>query len=221
MKPLIILNLKTYKKSSSDRATKLIKKINSIKSKRIIITSQTPDLVQLKKISKHLIYAQHVDPFTPGRNTGFIIIEELKSQKIKGSLLNHSEHRIPKKTIKQTLKHAKEKNFKIILCVQSLKETKKYLKFKPNMIALELPELISSSKSITEYKSPLVKNFSSLIKKFNKKKKTNIIPLCGAGISNKEDVQEAINLGCSGVLLSSAFVNSRDPEKFIRSLIIK
>ncbi|MDW8044074.1 MAG: hypothetical protein RMJ30_07565, partial [Nitrososphaerota archaeon] len=37
--------------------------------------------------------------------------------------------------------------------------------------------------------------------------------LCGAGISTPEDVYRAIELGTVGVLVSSAFVKSKDPQQ--------
>ena len=49
-------------------------------------------------------------------------------------------------------------------------------------------------------------------------KKTKILPLCGAGISTAEDVKEAYNLGCKGVLISSAIAKSKNPIQLLKQL---
>jgi len=57
---------------------------------------------------------------------------------------------------------------------------------------------VGSGKPITKYKSQNVKKFSEMLKG------TKIIPLCGAGISSKEDIIAAKKLGCKGVAIGSA-----------------
>ena len=52
------------------------------------------------------------------------------------------------------------------------------------------------------------------IRKINEK--VNV--LCGAGISNKLDVQNELRLGSQGVLLASAFVKAEDTKGFLREL---
>jgi triosephosphate isomerase len=42
--------------------------------------------------------------------------------------------------------------------------------------------------------------------------------LCGAGVSSKEDVKKALELGAQGVLLASAFVKAPDPKAFLSEL---
>ena len=43
------------------------------------------------------------------------------------------------------------------------------------------------------------------------------IPICGAGISTKEDVELAIKYGAAGILVASAFVKAKDRENVLRS----
>ncbi|MEM2175414.1 MAG: triose-phosphate isomerase, partial [Candidatus Micrarchaeia archaeon] len=43
--------------------------------------------------------------------------------------------------------------------------------------------------------------------------------ICGAGISKGEDVKKAMELGTVGVLVSSAIVKSKNPEKVLREMI--
>ena len=45
-----------------------------------------------------------------------------------------------------------------------------------------------------------------------------IIPLCGAGISTREDVKEALKLGTKGVLVASGIVKARNQRKALKEL---
>ncbi len=221
MKPIIVVNFKTYEKSSGKKALKLASVCERVaRTSKIIPVVQHADLGFVAKKIDLDVYAQHVDYFEPGRNTGFSTIESLQNNKVKGSLLNHSEHKLKLRIVKKTVKRCKEKNFKVIVCVDTLRKTKKILKSQPEMLAFEVPELISTGKSITKYKGKDVTKFAQIVYKFNKKNKTKVIPLCGAGISNEKDVKAAIKLGCSGVLVASAVVKSRNPAKLLRKMLL-
>ena len=103
-------------------------------------------------------------------------------------------------------------NLKVVICTSNLAESKKMKKLKPFAIAFEDPKLISTGKSITKYKVDELKKFISLLKN------TKIIPLCGAGIKSKEDYDEALKLGCKGILVSSVVANSKNPERFLNKV---
>jgi len=55
-----------------------------------------------------------------------------------------------------------------------------------------------------------------LVKEFDK----NIHVICGAGISNAEDVYEAFKLGAEGILVSSSIVKAENQEEKIRELAL-
>ena len=100
MKPIIVINLKTYK--SGKDAVKLAKAISKAGS-NIILGAQPTDITLISKAVKNPIYAQHVDFQEPGRNTGFILPEAVKAAGAKGVFLNHSEHRLSMNVIKKTV----------------------------------------------------------------------------------------------------------------------
>ena len=72
---------------------KLQKKLRKL-SKNIILGVQASDIYEITKKTKLKVYAQHVDPFEPGRNTGYILPEAVKKDKAIGTFLNHSEHKL-------------------------------------------------------------------------------------------------------------------------------
>ncbi len=203
---IIIINFKNY--VHGKKALDLGKKIKEYLPQAIVAVSSA-DARGISYYTKLQVFAQHIDFAEGKKSTGFVTAETLKETGAGGSLLNHSEHRLNEEIIKKTIKKAKEKNLKIILCVKNLSEARKYKNFNPWAIAFEDPKLISTGKSITKYKGEDLKKFVSMLKGIK------IIPLCGAGINSKEDVTEAGKLGCKGVLISSAIANSKNPDKIL------
>jgi len=206
MKPTILINFKTYKQGKGVlKLAKIIEKFN----KDIIIAVSPADVYEISKKTKLKVYSQHVDPFKPGRYTGYIIPEDIKKDGATGTCLNHSEHKLPFKVLKETIKRCKETKLKTAIFASNLNEAKKIKTLKPDMIIIEPPELVAGKKSVSKAKPELIKNISKELKaKF----------LVGAGIHNKEDVQIATKLGASGVALSSAITKSKNPKKVLEKL---
>jgi triosephosphate isomerase len=142
------------------------------------------------------------------------VIENLLGDNIKGSLINHSEKKIPIKDIISNISKLKEYNMISIVCANNYAEAKKIASIKPitpTLIAVEPPELIGGEKSVSEAKPEIIPKSV---------KACGQIPLLvGAGIKSNQDLKIAIQNGAKGVLLASHFVLSKDPEKFLRDLI--
>ncbi len=205
---MLVINLKTYKSGDLN----LIKKINKV-NKKIIIAAQPTDIYLFSKKFKNPIYAQHVDPFKPGRNTGYVLPEAVKEAGAKGVILNHSEHKLNLNVLKETINRCKRLNLKVLVCISNLNEAKKIKKLKPDIMAYEPKELISTRTSVSKAHPDVVRKFSDLLKS------SKIIALCGAGIHNKQDVEIAKKLGCKGILVSSAVTKSKNPEKILKEFI--
>ncbi len=207
MKPLIVVNLKTYQQGKE--VIELAKKIQEV-DKNIIIAAQASDIFELTKSTKLKVYAQHVDYFLPGRFTGYIIPEAIKKDKATGAFLNHSEHKLTCSTIQKTIARCKKLKLKTMVFVKDLVEAKKIEKLKPDYLIYEPPELVAGKISVSTAKPEVIKNFSKNIK----------TPfLVGAGIKNNQDLKVAMKLGASGVALSSAVTTSKNPQKVLRELI--
>jgi len=207
MKPLIVINLKTY--HSGKAALALAKKIQAV-NKNIILGAQPTDISLLKNNTKLKIYAQHIDNCTPGRNTGFITPESVKIAGAEGVFLNHSEHKLYFKTIKETTALCKKIGLKTLIFAKDTTEAKKIEKLKPDYIAIEPPELVAGKKSVSTEKPELIKKIKKTLKsKF----------LVGAGIKTNTDVKIAMKLGASGIAISSAITKAKNPKAVLKSLI--
>ena len=210
---MFIINCKNYEEISGDKVVKLAKIIESISKKYKIKIALAPPHHLLTKITDLSIpvLAQHVDNVSVGSTTGFIIPELLKMSKVAGSLINHSEHRIPSNDIKQLVSRLQKLKMISIVCVKNIAEAQKYAKLNPNYIAIEPPDLIGSGKAVSKEKPGLIIKAAAAVKNANNSTKM----LCGAGIVSGEDVEKAIQLGAKGILVASGIIKSKNWEKII------
>ena len=206
-KPLIVVNLKTYK--SGRDALKLAKSIEKA-SLKIIIGVQPTDLAIISKAVKNPVYVQHVDFFEPGRNTGFVLPEAVKAAGARGVFLNHSEHRLNMDVIKKTVKRCKKLNLKIGIFAKNLNQALELKKLKPDCLMIEPPELVAGKVSVSRAKPKLIEEIG---------KKLRYPFLVGAGIKGAEDVKIAMKFGASGIAISSAVTKAKSPVKKIKELL--
>jgi triosephosphate isomerase len=210
---MFIINCKNYEEISGDKIKKFVKIAEQVSKKyKVKIAISPPQhLIGLVSNSSIPILAQHVDNSKIGSTTGFIIPELLKKSKVKGSLINHSEHRISSKEIEKLVLKLKELKMISIVCVKDIPEVKKYLKINPDFIAIEPPELIGSGKAVSTEKPDLIQKAASIVN--NSKNKTKL--LCGAGIVSGEDVAKSVELGSKGILVASGIIKAKNWNKII------
>lgn len=158
------------------------------------------------------VFSQHVDPFEPGACTGFIIPSGIKAAGAKGSLVNHSEHRIGTENVGKIVSLLKQNGLESIVCGENSAECAELAKFGPDWIAVEPPELIGSGISVSKAKPEVISSTIEAVHASN----STVKVLCGAGISTKEDVEKSLELGAKGVLLASAYVKAKEPVKFLQ-----
>ena len=210
---MFVINCKNYEEISGDKIKKFIKIAEQVSKKHKIKIAISPPqhLIGLVANSSIPILAQHIDDSKIGSTTGYIIPELLKKSKVKGSLINHSEHRISSKEIEKLVLKLKELKMISIVCVKDVAEVKKYLKINPDFIAIEPPELIGSGKAISTEKPDLIQKAARIVN--DSKNKTKL--LCGAGIVSGEDVAKSIELGSKGILVASGIIKAKNWNKII------
>ncbi len=209
MKPIVVINLKTYQQG--EKSVKIAKEIERV-DKNVILGVQASDIYEIAKKTKLKIYAQHVDPFLPGRNTGYILPEAVKKDKAIGTFLNHSEHKIPFKALKKTIEHCKKIKLKTMVFVKDIKQAKEIEKLNPDFLIYEPPELVAGNISVSSAKPEIIKNLSKKLKKTTRF-------LVGAGIKTREDVILSMKLGASGIAVSSAITLAKEPGKKLKELM--
>src|SRR3989338_4552161 len=127
MKPLILLNFKTYPETTGKKALLLAKRLEKVKTKKyqIVIAPSLPTLEEVAARTSLMVYSQHTDLAGLGAFTGKISAQELKKIGVKGTLLNHSERKIPFPILKKIVADCKKKKLVVVVCASSLLEAKK------------------------------------------------------------------------------------------------
>ncbi|MCK4809144.1 MAG: triose-phosphate isomerase [Candidatus Aenigmarchaeota archaeon] len=218
MKPLIVINLKTYETGTGKKAlnlAKLAEEVSISTGSKFIFCVQPTDIRAISSQVKIPIYAQHIDPITYGSNTGYILPESVKSAGAKGTLLNHAERKIDHKILKTSISIAKDKGLKVIACADSVKEANQIAHFSPDYIAIEPPELIGGDISVSTAKPQIITGTIDAVKKVD----LNIKVLVGAGIKTSLDVKKSVELGAAGVLLASGVTRAKSPKKVMQDLV--
>ena len=210
---MFIINCKNYDEISGGKIIRLAKISQRISKKYKIPIAIAPPHHLISLITKFdvIVLAQHLDDKKVGSTTRFMIPEIVKRSKINGSLINHSEHRISEKEIRNLIKRLKRLKLKTVLCVKNVNESKKYAKLNPTFIAIEPPELIGTGRAISTEKPQLITKAVDSVK--SAKNSTKL--LCGAGIVSGEDVARAKQLGSKGILVASGIVKAKNWEKII------
>ena len=211
---MIIVNFKTYKESSGENAVSLAHQICDVASGAGVEIISCPNSLDLKDVvgaSDHSVWAQHADPVDVGRNTGWLSPKLIKLSGAKGTLLNHSEHKLSVGKLGETLMKCKDVGLVTLVFADSLEEALVVAKFKPDYIGYEPPELIASSTtSVAKAKPEIIEKVVKTI--------TDIPIIVGAGVKGKMDVQVSKKLGAKGVALSSAVVLADNPKEILMDL---
>jgi triosephosphate isomerase len=211
----LLVNFKNYKEATGKNALRLAKLCEKVSKKYRIKIGVAPQFIDLQKVKEKVkipVFAQHIDPIEKaGAFTGYVVAENLKFIGIDGTLINHSERKLPTNDVEKCIEIAKKFQLTSICCAATPEEAEKIAAFNPNFIAVEPPELIGTGISVSKAKPEVVTKSIEKISKVNPQIKV----LCGAGITTGEDVKRALELGTVGVLVASGVVKSDNPEKVL------
>jgi triosephosphate isomerase len=222
-KPMVIVNFKTYAEGTGKNALKLAKiseKIRDQSKVYVAVAPQFTDLTMLAREVKIPVFAQHIDSVRYGSFTGHVLPEAVKETGAVGTLINHSERRIPLKDIEAAVKRAKEVGLITCVCTDTAENASKVATFQPDIVAVEPPELIGTGIPVSKAKPEVVTDTVKLVRKVN----SSVTILCGAGITVGEDVTAALKLGTEGVLLASGVVKAKNQSEalwdIVRAMVI-
>ena len=214
--PILIINLKAYEEVLGLRALDFaiaVKKVLEKHDVTILVAPPAPLLESIAKVAPTI--SQHIDPYEPGAYTGSVIAKEVKDLGGVGSLINHSEKRIPHEDIKRCVDLCRKYDLVSIVCAKDNEEVMQVAKYKPDFIAIEPPELIGGDVSVSTARPDVIKKSVDDVREIY----SDIGVLCGAGVKSKMDVRKAIYLGAKGVLVASGVVKSKNVEEAIEDLI--
>jgi len=208
--PLIIVNFKTYLEATGQRALKLAKKAEKVSREKGVSVAIAPQCVDLAIVTKEVdipVFAQHIDPIYAGSHTGHVLVDAVKEAGAVGTLVNHSERQLKVSDINRIIEITREKGLISVVCANNPNISMAVAALKPEIIAIEPPELIGTGIPVSKAKPEVVKGTIKLVREVN----SEVTVLCGAGITCGEDVAAALRLGAQGVLVASGVVKAKDP----------
>lgn len=216
--PVIVVNFKAYREVEGPRATHIATICEEVMEESGISIALCPPLVELSAVCSAVInpvFSQHVDPLGPGPYTGWITPSMVKAAGAKGTLINHSEHKIPEDKVGETVDLCRTSSLESIVCAETPEMARRLARFSPDFIAVEPPELIGGDVSVTTAKPEIVEDSVNAVGEVDKK----IVVLCGAGVKNGKDVRAALDLGTQGVLVASGVVKAIQIKNALYDLI--
>ena len=212
--PIVLVNFKTYAEGTGKNALKLAKACEKVSLETEVCVGVAPQFVDITLVAdavKIPVFAQHIDPVTHGSFTGHVLPEAIKEAGAVGTLINHSERRLKIADIDAAITRARENGLISVVCSNNAAVSEAAAMLKPDMVAVEPPELIGTGIPVSKATPEVVSGTVKLVKQVNR----DVIVLCGAGITQGEDVAAALRLGTEGVLIASGIVKAKDPYKVL------
>tara|TARA_B100001750_G_C15445393_1_gene565922 strand:- start:188 stop:856 length:669 start_codon:yes stop_codon:yes gene_type:complete len=219
MKPLIVVNFKTYETAHGVGAEQLAKAMETAdkacENADFVAVVSAFDLSAVVTAAPDLqVWTQHLDPVGFGSNTGWLHPSTAIERGASGTIINHAEHKVSLNHVENLINQLPE-GFPVCACAADIDEAKALASLSPTMIAVEPPELIGGDISVTTADPGIVSETASTVKSVN----PDVRVLCGAGVKNGEDVAMAIKLNTEGVLLASGVTKAEDPHAVLSNLI--
>ncbi len=219
-----IVNSKNYENAAGEFATDLARAASEFKSRskpspvEIYLAVPAFSVSCLSRDFPNLpILTQHLDDAKPGSTTGYLVPKIAKISGARGSLINHSEHRLDSTAIEILVQTLRDLGMKSVVCAQDETEVEKFANLEPDFVAIEPPELIGSGNAVSKARPELITDSLQALKRGSAGKREPTL-LCGAGIVEPQDVTTAVTLGAKGILVASGVIKAKDWKATIQAL---
>ena len=172
------------------------------------------EIRQVAQNTKHLIVlAPYMDTLRPGRGMADVLPEGLKAAGAQGVVINHCEKPMSLPQMKATIDRARELDFLVFACADTLAEAKAIAQLHPDIINPEPSEIIGGGNGV----SPMayVKDSIRVIKEIY----PDIMVEQAAGITNGQQVYDFIMAGSEAAGAASGIMNAADPIAMIDEMI--
>ena len=213
-----MLNLKSYPRALGQAAVDIGRALQTAGTElgvRTVIAPAAPDIGLLAQQIEIPVIAQHADPFVAGAHTGYITPAAIRAVGARGSLVNHSEHPMAEAHVAATVGALQDVGLVPIVCARDVEQVGRLAALHPSYLAVEPPELIGGTVSVSKARPALLRDSVEAVAR----RAPKTVLLCGAGVHTAEDVRTAIELGTSGVIVSSAVANAAEPISALRTIL--
>ena len=173
--------------------------------------------VEIRQVAQNtknlIILAPYMDTLRPGRGMADVLPEGLKAAGAQGVVINHCEKPMSLPQMKATIDRARELDFLVFACADTLAEAKAIAQLHPDIINPEPSEIIGGGNGV----SPMayVKDSIKVIKEIY----PDIMVEQAAGITNGQQVYDFIMAGSEAAGAASGIMNAEDPIAMIDEMI--
>ena len=173
--------------------------------------------VEIRRVvenTKHLIVlAPYMDTLRPGRGMADILPEALKAAGAKGVVINHCEKPMSLPQMKATIDRARELDFIVFACADTLEEAKAIAQLHPDIINPEPSAIIGGGNGVTpmDYVMDSIREIKAIY--------PDIMVEQAAGITCGEQVYDFIMAGSEAAGAASGIMKAKDPIAMIDEMI--
>lgn len=180
----------------------------------VLFITPAVEIRRVAENTKHLIVlAPYMDTLRPGRGMADILPEALKAAGAQGVVINHCEKPMSLPQMKKTIDRARELDFLVFACADTLDEAKAIAQLHPDIINPEPSQIIGGGNGV----SPMdyVRDSIRVIKEVY----PDILVEQAAGITNGQQVYDFIMAGSEAAGAASGIMNAADPLAMIDEMI--
>jgi len=180
----------------------------------LFITPATEIRRVVENTSRLIVLAPYMDTLRPGRGMADILPEGLKAAGAQGVVVNHCEKPMSLPAIRKTIERARELDFLVFACADTVAEAKAIAQLHPDIINPEPTELIGGTGSGVSDMG-YVRQVIDAIKAID----PEIMVEQAAGITNGQQVYDFIMAGSEAAGAASGIMNAKDPFAMIDEMI--
>jgi len=181
----------------------------------VLFITPCTEIRRVAENTKHLIIlAPYMDTLHPGRGMADILPEGLKAAGARGVVINHCEKPMSLPAMKATIDRARELDFLVFACADTVMEAKAIAQLHPDILNPEPSELIGGAGGKVSDMG-YVKEVIQAIKEIDPK----IMVEQAAGITNGQQVYDFIMAGSEAAGAASGIMNAADPLAMIDEMI--
>jgi len=176
----------------------------------------TTPVLELRRVAEHterlIILAAYMDTLRPGRGMADILPEGLKAAGAHGVVVNHCEKPMSLPAVKATIDRARELDFLVFACADSIAETKAIAQLGPDIINPEPSELIGTANaSDISFVSQSIRAVKDI--------DPGIYVEQAAGITGGRQVYDFIMAGSDGAGAASGIMKAAGPIAMIDEMV--
>ena len=173
--------------------------------------------VEIRRVAENtrrlIVLAPYMDTLRPGRGMADILPEALKAAGARGVVINHCERPMSLPQMKETIDRARELDFLVFACANTVDEAKAIAQLHPDILNPEPSELIGGTGGVSDmgYVRQMIREIKAI--------DAAILVEQAAGITSGQQVYDFIMAGSEAAGAASGIVNAADPIAMIDEMI--